>query len=159
MKQQGVTLIQMMFALAMATLLTQLGLPAYARLSDDLHKAAVARDLAQTLRSARSHAVLQGQPVLVQSLDKDWGKGWRVMLEHNQRVLREQRLPRPVNIAANTGGQIRFSALGTPWNGFGGRLEVCEKKAGPSLYRVVLASSGRISLRTDEMKGSLCADS
>ena len=157
MKQQGVTLIQMMFALAMAAVLTQLGLPAYARLSENLHKAAVARDLAQTLRSARSHAVLQGQPVLVQSLEKDWGKGWRVMLEHNRQVLREQRLARPVNILANTGGEVRFSALGTPWNGFGGRLELCENTVRPSHFQVVLASSGRIRLRTDERQDSLCA--
>ena len=96
MKQRGVTLIQMLSALAVATLLTQIGLPAYARMSDDLQRAAVARDLAQALRSARSHALLQGQPVLVQALDGNWGNGWRVALEHNRQVLREQRLARPL---------------------------------------------------------------
>ena len=161
MRQRGVTLIQMMFALAMAALLTQLGMPAYARLSDDLHRSAAARDLAQALRSARSHAMLQSQQVLVQSLEDDWGKGWRVLLEHNQQVLREHRLSRPVNIAANTGRQVKFSALGVPLgvnNGLlGGRLELCEKPSSKSQYRVVLATSGRISLRTDEPEKSLCA--
>ncbi|WP_176513830.1 GspH/FimT family protein [Pseudomonas faucium] len=161
MKQQGVTLLQMMLALGLATLLTQLGMPAYTRFSDDLHRAAAARDLAQALRSARSHALLQSQPVMVQSLENDWGKGWRVLLEHNQQVLREHRLPRPMNIAVNIDEQVRFSALGVPLgrnNGLlGGRLELCEKPFAPSQYRVVLATSGRVSLRTDELENSLCA--
>ncbi|GLH35099.1 GspH/FimT family protein [Pseudomonas sp. BR1R-5] len=161
MKQQGVTLIQMMFGLAMAALLTQLGMPAYAKLSDDLHRAAAARDLAQALRSARSHAALQGQAVVVQSLDNDWGKGWRVLLEHNQQLLREYRLARPQRVKANIGNQVKFSALGVPLgksnNLSGGRLEVCERSSATSRHRVVLATSGRVSLRTDELKKSLCA--
>ncbi|WP_395589215.1 GspH/FimT family pseudopilin [Pseudomonas sp. TR47] len=155
MKQQGVTLIQMMFGLAMAALLTQLGMPAYAKLSDDLHRAAAARDLAQALRSARSQAVV------VQSLDNDWGKGWRVLLEHNQQLLREYRLARPQRVKANIGSQVKFSALGVPLgksnNLSGGRLEVCERSSATSRHRVVLATSGRVSLRTDELKKSLCA--
>ncbi|MCI0915404.1 GspH/FimT family pseudopilin [Pseudomonas putida] len=161
MKQQGVTLIQMMFGLAMAALLTQLGVPAYAKLSDELHRAAVARNLAQTLRSARGHAALQSQAVVVQPLDNDWGKGWRVLLEHNQQLLREYRPPRPQRVKDNTGSQIRFSALGVPLgknNNFsGGRLEVCEGSSATSRHHVVLATSGRVSLRTGEAEDSLCA--
>jgi len=161
-KQRGVTLIQMLSALAVAVLLTQLGMPAYAKLSDDLHRAAAARDLAQALRGARSHALLQSRPVLVQALDGNWGYGWRVALEHNQQTLREQRLARPLKIMANTGSQLKFSASGVPLGkGDGmllGRLEICEKSATTSLHRVVIASSGRISLRTGEPEnGSLCA--
>lgn len=156
MKQRGVTLIQMMCALIIAALLTQLGMPAYTSWSDDLHRAAAARDLSQALRSARSHALLQGQPVLVQPLENDWGKGWRVRLDGNQQLLREHRLARPVRIASNTGEQVRFSALGIPLrytNNFqSATLEICD-----SQYHVVLAKTGRISLRTGERKAPLCA--
>lgn len=159
MRQRGVTLIQMLSALAMAVLLTQLGIPAYARMSDDLHRAAAARDLAQALRSARSHAVLQGQPVVVVALDGNWGNGWRAVLEHNQQVLREHRLSRPMYIAANTGGQVKFSAQGVPMQPnnaqLSGRLVVCEKTNSP--YHVVLASTGRVALRTGEPNHPLCA--
>jgi len=157
-KQRGVTLIQMLSALAVAVLLTQLGMPAYARMTDDLHRAAAARDLAQALRSARSHALLLGQNVRVQGVESDWGKGWRVLLEHNEQVLREQRLSRPIRIMANTGDQIRFSALGVPLGKRGGTLELCEKNAATSFTQVVMASTGRIRLRTGEPeKVSLCA--
>lgn len=159
MKQQGVTLIQMLFALGMAMLLTQLGMPAYARLSDDLHRAAAARDLARSLRSARSHALLQGQAVMVEAVDNDWGKGWRVMLRHNRQVLREHRLSRQLTIADNLGSQVAFSEQGIPLGRGNGTLEVCERDAPSSQYRVVLATSGRVSLRTDEVERSLCAGS
>ncbi|MEN5303919.1 GspH/FimT family pseudopilin [Pseudomonas sp. TWI628] len=157
MRQRGVTLIQMMFALAMAALLTQLGMPAYARLRDDLHRAATARDLAQALRSARSHAMLQSQPVLVRPLENDWGKGWLVQLEHNQQVLREHRLTRSLRIVENTNGQVRFNALGMPVGRVGATLGVCESSAAISKYQVVISRAGRVDLRTDEKTDSLCA--
>ncbi|CAI3793216.1 hypothetical protein GLGCALEP_00705 [Pseudomonas sp. MM221] len=160
MKQRGVTLIQMLSALAVAVLLTQLGVPAYARMSDDLHRAAVARDLAQALRSARSHAMLQSQPVLVQALDGNWGKGWRVVLEHNQQMLREQRLSRPLKITSNRGEQFKFSALGVPMtlgnNWLGATLEVCERSSATSRYQVVMASSGRVNLLSKDSNNNRC---
>jgi len=160
-KQRGVTLIQMMSALAVAVLLTQLGVPAYARMSDDLHRAAAARDLAQALRSARSHAMLQSQPVLVQALDGNWGKGWRVVLEHNQQLLREQRLSRPLKITSNRGEQFKFSALGVPMtlnnSWLGTTLEVCERSSASSRYQVVLASTGRVRLLAEDRNNTRCA--
>ena len=161
MKQRGVTLIQMMSALAVAVLLTQLGVPAYARMSDDLHRAAAARDLAQALRSARSHAMLQSQPVLVQALDGNWGKGWRVVLEHNQQLLREQRLSRPLKVTSNRGEQFKFSALGVPMalnnSWLGTTLEVCERSSASSRYQVVLASTGRVRLLAEDRNNTRCA--
>ncbi|MDH4847898.1 type IV pili biogenesis protein FimT [Pseudomonas sp. BN505] len=161
MKQRGVTLIQMLSALAIAVLLTQLGMPAYARMSDDLHRAAAARDLAQALRSARSHAMLQSQPVLVQALDGNWGNGWRVMLEHNQQLLREQRLSRPLKITSNRGEQFKFSTLGVPMtlnnSWLGTTLEVCERSSASSRYQVVLASTGRVRLLAEDRNNTRCA--
>ena len=160
MKQRGVTLIQMLSALAVAMLLTQLGMPAYARMSDDLHRAAAARDLAQALRSARSHALLQGQPVLVQAFNGDWGNGWRVALEHNRQVLREQRLARPLKIISNKGEQFKFSGLGVPMqpggNWLGATLEVCERASATSRYQVVLGSSGRVRVQTKDSSNNRC---
>ena len=161
MKQRGVTLIQMLSAVAVAVLLTQLGMPAYARMSDDLHRAAAARDLAQALRSARSHAMLQSQPVLVQALDGNWGNGWRVVLEHNQQLLREQRLSRPLRITSNRGEQFKFSALGVPMtlnnSWLGTTLEVCERSSASSRHQVVLASTGRVRLLAEDRNNTRCA--
>ncbi len=152
MKQQGVTLIQMMFALTAAGLLTQLGLTAYSRMSDDLHQAAVTRALAQTLREARNQAALRHRAVLVQPLQGDWGKGWQMTLEHNGQLLGEYQPPRPTRIVASGTRVVRFSARGAPLGmGFGGiTLLICQRVPPLSLQQVVLSPSGRVSLRNEE---------
>ncbi|MBF8652450.1 GspH/FimT family pseudopilin [Pseudomonas putida] len=162
MKQQGVTLIQTVSALAVLAVLTQLGAPAYVKLSDDLHRAAVTRDLAQTLRSARGHAMLLSEDVRVQALDDAWGNGWRVMLVQDSRVLREQRLRRPLQIAANLGPTMTFTAMGLPVNPAGNWLaatfEVCTRSAGTSQHQVVMASSGRVRVSNEIRDSRRCTD-
>ncbi|WP_054895100.1 MULTISPECIES: GspH/FimT family pseudopilin [unclassified Pseudomonas] len=133
MRQQGVTLIQMMSVLAMVALLTQLAAPAYANLTEDLRQAAAARDLAQSLRSARGDALLQNRSVVVQPLEGDWGKGWQTVLEGNQQLLRDNGA---------------FS---------GGTLQICQRAQGSSQHRVVVAPSGRVSLRSGASEAPRCA--
>ncbi|ANY88361.1 MULTISPECIES: GspH/FimT family pseudopilin [Pseudomonas] len=161
MQQRGATLIQMMCALALVSLLAQVGLPAYANLSHDLHQAAAARYLAQALRSARSHAVLQQQAVQVQALEGDWGLGWRTHLAHNGQLLHEQRLVRRLEIASNVDNEVTFSGLGVPLRGnrgfLGATLEICPRPEQAGQYWVVLAPSGRVDLRTGTRGSSRCA--
>lgn len=160
MRQQGATLIQMMCALAMVGLLTQLGLPSYAALSQDLQRAAVARDLLHTLRTARSHAMLQQHAVLVQPIDQDWGLGWRMLQANTGRLLREQRLGGGVQIVGNLPEGVRFSVQGvtmrsaTVWRG--GTLEICAHSAGAQRRQVILAPSGRVRLSTSMAAKPLC---
>ncbi|MGE7994099.1 GspH/FimT family pseudopilin [Pseudomonas sp. NPDC089554] len=160
MRQQGATLLQMMTTLALIGVLLQLGAPAYATFTADLHQAAIARDLAQTLRTARSHAMLQNQAVLVRPLKEDWGQGWRMQLAHGGQILREHRQLRPVHIVANM-RQVTFSGLGIPLRGngafFGGALQLCPQNKGASHHQVVLAPSGRVSLRAEAVAPPGCA--
>lgn len=155
MRQQGVTLIQMMCTLAVAGLLTHMGVTAYNQMSEGLHQAAVARALAQTLREARNHAALRHRAVLVQPIDGEWGTGWRATLEHNGQLLREHRPARPVTIVGSDTRVVRFSARGAPLGaGFGGiSLHICQRNTPYSVHRVVLSPSGRVSLRSDGSPG------
>ncbi len=157
MRQQGVTLLQMMSALAVAGLLTQLGVSAYGKLSEELHQAATARELVQALRDARNQALLGQRAVVVRPMEEDWGKGWRVVLEHNGQLLREYRLAKPARIVASSARTVRFSGRGAPLgDGFGGiTLAVCRRGATGGEQHVVLSPSGRVSLR--EGDNGLCA--
>lgn len=161
MKQQGVTLIQTVSALAVLAVLTQLGAPAYIKLSDDLHRTAATRDLAHTLRSARGHAMLLGEAVRVQALDDAWGNGWRVTLVQDSRLLREHRLRRPLRITANLSGTVTFTAMGMPinpaGNWLGATFEVCERSADLSQHQVVLASSGRVRVLNETRDNPRCS--
>ncbi|MBV4505591.1 GspH/FimT family pseudopilin [Pseudomonas sp. BW13M1] len=157
MGQQGVTLIQMMFALGVLSLLTHQGISAYSKFSDELYVGAVARELAQALRGARNQAALRHQAVLVRPLEEDWGKGWRVVLEQDGERLQEHRLHRPLRIATTSDRVVRFSARGAPLGvGFvGTTLDICPRTTLDSRHQVVLSPSGRVSLRSDE--GRRCA--
>ncbi|MDH0304680.1 MULTISPECIES: GspH/FimT family pseudopilin [unclassified Pseudomonas] len=157
MKQQGVTLMQMMCTLAVASLLTQLGLTAYNNFSEEQHQAAVARELAQALRAARNQAALLRKAVLVEPLEGDWGKGWRISQEHDGQGLTEHRLPRPLLITTTSGRAVRFSRRGAPLGiGFGGTtLDICQRATRDSRHQVVLSPTGRVSLRSDG--GRRCA--
>ncbi|WP_110991774.1 GspH/FimT family pseudopilin [Pseudomonas sichuanensis] len=154
MRQQGVTLIQMMCALAVAGLLTHLGISAYSKVNEELYQSATARELVQALRDARNQALLRQQAVLVLPVEGDWGKGWRLSLEHDGQLLREHRLGRPIWIVASDPREMRFSGRGAPLgSGFGGiTLHICQRNTGASLYQVVLSPSGRIRLLNDEKR-------
>ncbi|MCO7513795.1 GspH/FimT family pseudopilin [Pseudomonas guariconensis] len=161
MKQQGVTLIQTLCALALVSLLTQVGIPAYNHLSEGLHQAAAARELAHALRNARGHALLRQQTVLVRALQNDWGIGWRTLLAHDGQLLHERRLGRRLKVVGNLGNEVKFSGLGVPLRGngafLGGTFEICQGTTQASHLQVVLAPSGRISLRTGTADPPLCA--
>ncbi|MFK8332109.1 GspH/FimT family pseudopilin [Pseudomonas sp. BJa5] len=164
MKQQGVTLIQILFATALLGVLVQLGIPAYSTMTEGLHRQAAARDLAQALRTARSEALLRNTGVRLQALDGDWSNGWRMTLEQDTpQLLHEWRREKRAAIVGNqpVARQVRFNGLGVPLlegGGFqAGTLHVCQRPEALSHYQVVLSASGRISLREDLMTHPLCA--
>ncbi|ROL71743.1 N-terminal cleavage protein [Pseudomonas vranovensis] len=163
MKQQGVTLIQMMFALALVGMLTHISLPAYNTMSSGLQQHAAAQDLAQALRTARSEALLRNQVVRLQALEDNWSNGWRMVVEQDDlQLLYEQRLER-ASIVGNqpVARQVRFSGLGVPLHAGGafqaGTLFICQRPEPFSQYRVVLAHTGRVSLREEPGEQPLCA--
>lgn len=151
----------MMLALAVLSALTYLAVPSYTVFREDLHLAAAARELTHTLRNTRNQAALEGHSMQVRALDGNWGMGWQTVQGPDQQVMREQRLPRPVRIVGNAGHQVRFSALGVPLRPgssfYGGSLHVCQREGGTSAYQIVIASSGRVQLRTTALAEPLCA--
>lgn len=164
MRQQGVTLIQMMFALGLLGLLTQLGVPAYTNMSEGLQRQTTASDLAAALRTARSEALLRNGVVRLQAIDADWSNGWRMLLEQDSPLLlHEWRSNGRTVIVGNQPltRYIRFNGLGVPLLESGGlqigTLFICQRPELLSHYQVVLSRSGRVSLRNDLTEQALCA--
>lgn len=161
MAQQGVTLIQMLYALALLAMLMQVGVPAYTAVSIDLQRQAVAEQLAQALRSARSEALLRNQPVSLVALEGNWSNGWRMGTEEDD-VLQEHRASGRVRVVGNQplARRVRFGGLGVPEQAGGfqaGTLHVCEGPGHRSLYQVVLSRTGRVSVRRTAGEEPLCA--
>ena len=126
--------------------------------------------MAGGLRYARAEAVARNRPVVIHALEDDWSLGWRVIVDVSGRghldddnpVLLERRDSMRGTIVGNgpLKSQVRFSGLGEPiFSGGGfraGTVHVCAREQAQSLHQIVLAPSGRISLRSERAEQALC---
>jgi len=165
MKQRGVTLIQLLFGLALVALLTQLATASYSAMSNDLQRQAAAKQLAQALRTTRNEALLRNQVVTLQAREDGWSSGWRIVLDRGEApLLQEYSTSGRVTILGNqpVARQVRFSGLGVPLREgsafLAGSLQICSEPGEKKLYQIVLSRTGRVSLRHEQPVKRLCPD-
>ncbi|MGY2376899.1 GspH/FimT family pseudopilin [Pseudomonas sp. SDO524_S393] len=170
MQQRGFTLIELLLGLIVSGLLAHLALPGFKGLLESQQRQGAAQALAGGLRYARTEAIARNQAVVIHALDEDWSQGWRVILDVSGRghldddnpVLLIHQESGRVPIVGNgpVKSQVRFSGLGEPVFSAGGfragTVHVCATEVAQSLYQIVLAPSGRISLRNDRAEQALC---
>lgn len=170
MKQQGFTLIELLLGLILSGILANLAVPGFKGLLESQQQRSVAHSLAEGLRFARTEAIARNRAVIIHTLANDWSQGWRVIVDmsgggqldtENPTLLERQDNGR-VTIVGNgpVKRQVRFSGLGEPvFSGGGfraGTVHVCGTDQAKSLYQIVLAPSGRISLRSESTEQALC---
>ena len=164
----GVTLIELLFGLALAAVLIALGVPAYADWIADYQVLNHAEKLAGTMNIARSEALKRGHPVdLCKSVDlRDctvrggWEEGYIVLtdtdrdgaLDAGERALRvEGPATAGITIRGNrpVADYVSYTSLGTTRLLRGGlqmgTITVC--KSGRRAVDVVLAHSGRARIQ------------
>ena len=170
MQQRGFTLIELLLALLLSGALAHLAVPSFNSLLQSQQRQGAAQSLAGGLRYARTEAIARNRAVIIHALDEDWSQGWRVILDVSGRgyldddnpVLLERQDSGRVAIVGNgpVKSQVRFSGSGEPvFSGGGfraGTVHVCAKDQAQSVYQIVLAPSGRISLRSDRAEQALC---
>lgn len=169
--QRGMSLIQLLFVLLIVGLTARFASPAYSALIEQQRRQVTAEQLVSSLRNARTEALVRHLPVVVYALEEDWGRGWRVIVDQSGRghldssnpVLLEIQGSERIPIVGNAPVKhyVRFSPLGEPLMSGGafqaGTLHVCQAKTALSHYQVVLAKTGRISLRSVQAEQALCA--
>ena len=170
MQQRGFTLIELLLGLIVSSILAHLTAPGLKTLLESQQQRSAAQSLASGLRFARTEAIARNRAVVIHALNNDWSHGWRVIVDVSGRgpldedtpVLLERQDSGRVAIVGNgpVKSQVRFSGMGEPvFSGGGfraGTLHVCGTDQTQSLHQVVLAPSGRISLRSDSVEQALC---
>jgi type IV fimbrial biogenesis protein FimT len=168
MHQRGFSLIELLMGLTIVGIVLLLVSPAFAALTQANHREEAAKSLASGIRNARSAAITRNQTVIIHGINDDWGQGWRIIVDVSGRgqedssnpLLVEHQSSTRVSIFGNQHVQtsVRFSHLGEPlYGGFqSGTLHVCAAREPVSQYQVVLASSGRVSLRSKQTAQALC---
>jgi len=171
MHQRGFSLIELLMGLTIGGLVLLLVSPAYATLTASSYREQAAQSLFSGIRTARTEAVVRNQAVVIHAINDDWGQGWRMILDisgkgHTDRdnpLLSERQSAAQVPIAGNrpVKSYVRFNGAGVPrFTGGGfqaGTLHICAAREPLSQYQVVLAPSGRVSLRNDKAEQPLCA--
>ena len=144
--------------------------PAFKGLLASQQQRSAAQSLAEGLRLARTEAITRNRAVIIQALENDWSRGWQIIVDTSGRgepgtdnpILLERQGNGRVLMAGNgpVKSQVRFSGLGEPvfaGGGFrAGTVHICGTDPVQSLYQVVLAPSGRISLRSEATEQALC---
>jgi type IV fimbrial biogenesis protein FimT len=168
MHQRGFSLIELLMGLTIVGIVLLLVSPAFAALTQANHREEAAKSLASGIRNARSAAITRNQTVIIHGINDDWGQGWRTIVDVSGRGQEDSSNPLLVEHQSRTGVSIfgnqhvqtsvRFSHLGEPlYGGFqSGTLHVCAAREPVSQYQVVLASSGRVSLRSKQTAQALC---
>jgi type IV fimbrial biogenesis protein FimT len=168
MHQQGFSLIELLMGLAIAGIVLQLVSPAFAAVTESNRREQAAQSLFSAVRTARTEAIARHQRVVIHAIDDDWGQGWRIILDISGKghedssnpllVERQSGTRVPIFGNQNVRTAIRFSPLGEPLHGGfqAGTLHICAAREPVSQYQVVLASSGRISLRSNKTEQALC---
>lgn len=170
MQQRGFTLIELLLGLIVSAILASLAAPSFKSLLQSQQRQSAAQSLTEGLRYARTEAIARNRAVIIHALADDWSLGWRVILDMSGRghldddnpVLLERQDSGQVAIVGNGPlmSQVRFNGLGEPiFSGGGfraGTVHVCAPEQAQSLHQVVLAPSGRISLRSDRGEQALC---
>ncbi|UNM20851.1 GspH/FimT family pseudopilin [Pseudomonas sp. ArH3a] len=170
MRQHGFTLIELLLSVVLSGILANLAIPGFKGLLESQQRQTAAQALAGGLRYARTEAIARNRAVVIYARNEDWSQGWRVILDESGRgnldddnpVLLERQDSGRIPIVGNgpVKSQVRFSGLGEPIFSAGGfragTVHVCDADKAQSLFQVVLAPSGRISLRSEATEQALC---
>ncbi|MGN8277277.1 GspH/FimT family pseudopilin [Pseudomonas sp. SMN5] len=161
MHQQGFSLIELLMGLAIATIVLSWAGSSYKTLIESIERKDAARLLASGLRTARSEAITRNRTVAFRGIDNDWSQGWQIILDGDDQALLTQRSS-GARIIGNWAMKrsVRFASHGQAvWRSgafHSGTLHVCEKQGPISHHQVVLAPTGRVSLRSHAAEQALC---
>jgi len=164
MRQNGFSLIELLMGLAITGIVLHLVTPAFATLIESNQRQQAAQALFSGIRTARSEAIVRNQAVVIHGINGDWSQGWRMILDISGKgemdsdnpLLAERQSGARVSIAGNGSveSSIRFKGQGEAL--IGGTLYICAAREQVSRHQVVLARTGRVSLRNDKVEQALC---
>lgn len=166
MRQQGFSLIELLMGLAIAGIVLHLVSPAFATLVESNQREQAAQALFSGIRTARSEAIVRNQVVVIHGINGDWGQGWRIILDISGKgemdsdnpLLAERQSSARLSIVGNSTveSSIRFRGQGESL--LGGTLHICAVREPVSQHQVVLARTGRVSLRSDKAEQPSCKE-
>lgn len=163
-RQRGWTLVELLSATIVITIVTALGLHHLPPLLEQQRRTVLAEELAQSLKSARLEAILRNHRVALVPLEGGWSNGWQVVVPKapENLVLREVLGIARTRVVptGNVREQVAFDYLGRPALENNGALAAsfhfCDTRNPERHRRVIIARTGRIRISTEPPATVLC---
>ncbi len=170
MHQRGFSLIELLMGLTIVGIVLLLVSPAFAALTESNYREQMAESLISGIRNARTVAITRNQSVVIHAINGDWSEGWRIILDISGKGAEDNSNPLLVERASGTRvpivgnwpvrRYIRFNSNGEPQlpgRAFqAGTLHICAAGEPVTQLQVVLAATGRVSLRSHKAEQALC---
>lgn len=164
MKDQGLSLLELLVTITIVSIVTVVALPATANWARQQDTLASVHLLTQSLALARQEAVTRQTRVSIVR-NTSWQSGWQVFVDINgnatldgEDTLIHAQMPlRNVVITGNgsmtsyvmyseDGRSIPANSTGNAW--VSGRLDVCANTSSVTAYGIVIARGGRVRIET-----------
>jgi type IV fimbrial biogenesis protein FimT len=155
-RQRGITIVEIMVALAIASILIGLALPAWNGLIAQRTLTTQLNDLVLAVQYARSEAGRQGTIATVQAVNagdnaNEWGPGWCVVMNNpgNCGAPLRRFAATGNNTVDGTGaldgvGALSFNSRGLLTTGVGGNIDLCDPNEDTG-RRITVSVIGRVS--------------
>ena len=163
-RQSGMTLVELLVALAVAMLLISSGIPGFTTLTRNNRLVASTNALTGLLGEARSESVSQRRPVSVcgssagTACDAAWASGAVAFLDADadgvidagDTVLRQVSNPVPSVTVALTGPTtVRYTSMGWLAANSAGTFRFCDERGSRYARALLVSATGRVSAATD----------
>ncbi|SDS30012.1 type IV fimbrial biogenesis protein FimT [Halopseudomonas sabulinigri] len=170
MRCKGFTLVELLTALALVTILLSIGLPAFGRLIDNQRMDVGKEQLARSIQQTREEAVRRNEAVTMAPVDGDWNAGWRIFIDRNSNTLFDQGdqllgqdMAASVHHIHGSGAlarYLRYNALGESElvnGGFlAGTLRLCPHQQGDDARLLIINRVGRLRLDREPAQPRYC---
>lgn len=171
MKQQGLTLYELILSLSIIAITLVLALPSFDKLIKESRLKTQSLELHQAIELTRSTAVFSGKRAVLRAADNGWHSGWTLFIDQNddgllngdERAIAQQEPLTGVIIRGNYHLQYLVSFIA---NGEGrspgsanrgaftvGKLAICPEQEGDG-YQIILSKGGRS--RMEELTAADC---
>jgi type IV fimbrial biogenesis protein FimT len=162
--ESGITLIELLVALAVAMFLVSSGIPGFTTLIRNNRLVASANTVAGLLGEARSESVSQRRGISVcgsstgTSCDAAWGSGAVAfvdadgdgVIDTGDTVLRQVRNPLPsVTVALSGPTTVRYTSMGWLAANSAGTFRFCDDRGNTYARALLVSATGRVSAATD----------